>query len=73
MHEVTGPDGQKVMLPQIDVGPAKWTGRGIDISKAAMKQFGYDSQNFPTDSHFSYKPVSSETKGAEPDPTKEPM
>jgi hypothetical protein len=31
-HEVTGPNGQKVMLPQIDVGPAPWTGRGIETS-----------------------------------------
>jgi hypothetical protein len=74
MHEVTGPDGQKVMLPQIDVGPAKWTGRGIDISKAAMKKFGYDSKNFPTDSHFTYKPVTNEKPNMpEIDISKEPM
>lgn len=55
MHEVTGPSGQKVMLPQIDIGPAKWTGRGIDISKAALAKLGYTEKNFPTDASFSHR------------------
>jgi hypothetical protein len=46
-----------VLLPQIDVGPAGWTGRGIDISKGALEKFGYTPENFPTDSHFSHKPA----------------
>lgn len=72
MHEVTGPGGQKVMLPQIDVGPAKWTGRGIDISKAAMEKFGYHSGNFPTDANFSYRRA--DQPKPEPMPTQtEPM
>jgi murein DD-endopeptidase MepM/ murein hydrolase activator NlpD len=51
MHEITTADGRKIMLPQIDVGPAKWTGRGIDFSKPAMDQLGFD----PTDKSFSYR------------------
>jgi len=54
MHEVTGPNGQKVMLPQIDIGPAEWTGRGIDISKAALEKLGYTPENFPTDAYFTH-------------------
>src|SRR5262245_54041971 len=34
MHEVIAPDGKHYMLPQVDIGPAKWTGRGIDINSA---------------------------------------
>lgn len=50
MHDVTGPDGRTFQFPQIDVGPAKWTGRGIDISRPAMDRMGYD----PTDKKFTY-------------------
>jgi hypothetical protein len=53
MHEVTLPDGRTVQLPQIDVGPAKWTGRGIDFSKPAAAQLGFD----PTDKAFTYRRV----------------
>jgi hypothetical protein len=56
MYEVTGPNGQTAILPQIDVGPAKWTGRGIDISGPAAKRLGLSaSGNFPTDAKFTYK------------------
>jgi hypothetical protein len=55
MFEVTTPDGRKFMLPQTDLGPAKSTGRGIDITSAAATQMGYSAKNFPTDKGFSYR------------------
>jgi hypothetical protein len=57
MYEVTGPDGRKMMLPHIDSGPAKRTGRGIDITAAGAAQMGYTSKTFPTDGGFSYRRV----------------
>jgi hypothetical protein len=57
LHTVTGPNGQTATLPQIDVGPAAWTGRGVDISAPALEKLGYDKKNFPTDAHFDVKPV----------------
>lgn len=62
MHEVTGPNGKTVLLPQIDIGPAKWTGRGIDISKGALSKLGYTTKDFPTDSSFTHKPAEPEKK-----------
>lgn len=32
--------GKSVVVRINDVGPAKWTGRGIDLSKAAAKRLG---------------------------------
>lgn len=55
MFEVTTPDGRKFMLPQTDIGPAKRTGRGIDITSAAATQMGYSAKTFPTDASFSYR------------------
>jgi len=57
MFEVTGPNGKTVLLPQIDVGPAEWTGRGIDISGPVVSRFGYTKGDFPTDKHFTYRPA----------------
>src|SRR5262249_34147482 len=53
MFEVRTPDGRVFTLPQTDIGPAKRTGRGIDITSSAAAQMGYTSKNFPTDSQFS--------------------
>ena len=55
MFEVTTPDGRKFTLPQTDYGPAKRTGRGIDITASAASQMGYTSKDFPTDGGFSYR------------------
>jgi hypothetical protein len=68
MHEVTGPNGQTVLLPQIDVGPAAWTGRGIDISKAALEKLGYTAKNFPTDAFFSHRRIDPSKAKAEDKP-----
>ncbi len=53
--KVTTPDGRTIMAQQTDVGPAKWTGRGIDINAPLARQMGYDTKNFPTDQIFKYE------------------
>lgn len=55
--DVTAPNGQTYRLQQTDVGPAKWTGKGIDISAAAAAGMGYTPKNFPTGKSFTYAPV----------------
>lgn len=55
--DVTFPDGQTHRLQQTDVGPAKWTGKGIDISAAAAHEAGYSPKNFPTGGNFTWKPA----------------
>lgn len=55
--DVTAPSGQTMRLPQTDIGPAKWTGRGVDINAPAAQAFGYTPQNFPTDAIFRVKQV----------------
>jgi hypothetical protein len=59
--DVTFPDGTTHRLQQTDVGPAKWTGKGIDISAAAAHQAGYSPKNFPTGGNFTWKPAEGES------------
>ena len=54
--DVTFPDGSVHKLRKTDVGPAAWTGRGIDISAAAASAAGYTPKTFPTDGRFDYTP-----------------
>lgn len=54
---VTSPTGQTYKLQQTDVGPANWTGRGVDISAAAAHQMGYTPKTFPTDASFRVEPT----------------
>src|SRR5262245_20608685 len=56
--DVTAPNGQTYRLQQTDIGPAKWTGRGIDISAAAAEKMGYSPKNFPTNGSFTWRPAS---------------
>jgi hypothetical protein len=60
MFEVTTPDGRKFILPQTDLGPAKWTGRGLDITSAAATRMGYTAKTFPTDAPFKVRRISDE-------------
>lgn len=53
--EVVGPDGRMHRLQQTDVGPAPWTGRGIDVSAAAADKMGYSPKNFPTNAGFAWR------------------
>lgn len=55
--DVTAPNGQTYRLQQTDVGPARWTGKGIDISAAAADKMGYAPNTFPTGARFAYKPA----------------
>ena len=52
------PPGGGIPYPmqKTDVGPAKWTGRGVDISAAGAHQMGYTPKNFPTDASFKIEP-----------------
>lgn len=56
--DVQGPDGKIHRVQQTDLGPAKWTGRGIDISAAAAERMGYTPKNFPTNASWSWRPAS---------------
>jgi hypothetical protein len=53
MYKITLPDGRTFTAPLIDRGPAKWTGRGVDISLPLAKKMGID----PTGKHFKVEPV----------------
>lgn len=54
---VTAPNGQTLRLQQTDIGPARWTGRGIDIAASAADRFGYSPKSFPTGGSFSWVPA----------------
>ena len=60
--DVTAPSGKTMTLPQTDVGPAKWTGRGIDINSAAAAKMGYTPKDFPTDQSFTWVKASLDPK-----------
>lgn len=56
-YNVTPPGGGiPYPMQQTDIGPAKWTGRGVDISAAAAHQMGYTPQSFPTNAEFKVEP-----------------
>jgi hypothetical protein len=55
--DVTTPKGRTFRETQTDVGPAKWTGRGVDINASAAAEMGYTPQTFPTDATFRVKQV----------------
>lgn len=46
--DVYAPNGRWKRLRQIDIGPAPWTGKILDITSAALKYFGFNEKNFPT-------------------------
>lgn len=54
---VTAPNGVTLKLQHTDLGPAKWTGRGIDIAAVAAERFGYSPKTFPTDGIFTWRPA----------------
>lgn len=56
--------GRSVVLKQTDLGPAPFTGRKIDVTYSALNRFGYNENNFPTDSDFSATYLGSNPKGA---------
>ena len=45
---VTGPNGKSIIVQQTDIGPAPWTGKGVDVNYTAVKALGYTEGNFPT-------------------------
>lgn len=56
--DVTAPNGKTMRVRQTDLGPAKWTGRGVDITASLADKFGYKPGNFPTDEGFKVRPAS---------------
>ena len=57
LFDVTAPNGQTYRLRQTDIGPASWTGRGVDVNSAAAQLMGYTPDTFPTDEYFIVIPV----------------
>jgi hypothetical protein len=55
--QVTAPNKNIQILPQIDTGPGTRTQRGVDISAAAAEKFGYTPKTFPTDQPFLVQPI----------------
>jgi len=53
--KVTAPNGKTSTEQQTEIGPAPWTGRGIDISAACAERMGYSPENFPTDAQWSWE------------------
>lgn len=45
---VYAPNGRWHKERQIDIGPAPWTGKILDITSAALSHFGFNEGNFPT-------------------------
>lgn len=45
---VYSPQGRWHKERQIDIGPAGWTGKILDITSAALNHFGFNESNFPT-------------------------
>jgi len=41
--------GKSAVLPIIDLGPAGWTGRAIDVTQKGIEKMGFTAANFPTD------------------------
>ena len=55
--DLTAPNGGVYRVQQTDVGPAPWTGRGVDVSAAQAHRMGYTPQTFPTDARFTVAPA----------------
>jgi hypothetical protein len=53
-------EGKHFVLPQVDVGPAPWTGKTIDINAPAAARMGYTPQTFPTGAEFPYRRATQE-------------
>jgi hypothetical protein len=56
-YEVIAPNGQRMVVRQVDQGPGRWTGRGIDINAPAAEMAGYNPKSFPTDAKWSYRHI----------------
>jgi hypothetical protein len=64
LFDVTTPDGRVFTAKQTDLGPARWTKRGVDVNSALAEQMGYTPDRyrgpgrnpFPTDKHFAVRP-----------------
>lgn len=75
MFKVTDPaTGQSFIVPQTDRGPAKWTGRDIDVNRPLAEKFGYpDPKKFPTDQTWTVEPVTPQQAAPKTAPQAAPM
>lgn len=67
MFQVTTPDGRTFIAKQTDLGPARWTGRGVDINAELRRKMGYGEKNFPTDQQFKIQPYHPDSSAAPAD------
>jgi Domain of unknown function (DUF1906) len=66
--EIRAPNGNTSLEQQTDIGPAPWTGRGIDISAVCAERLGYSPFNFPTNGVFYWRLAATPTQVAELSP-----
>lgn len=64
---VRTPDGREFETVVTDYGPAKWTGRGIDINAPLARKMGYGTRNFPTDQKFQWQQIHDDIGGGAKD------
>ena len=55
--EVRAPNGKTIRVRQTDIGPAPWTGKGLDVNYTAVKALGYTEGNFPTGAKLQYRRI----------------
>jgi hypothetical protein len=46
--KVTFPNNKSFIIRQVDIGPADWTGKMIDVNAPLAEMAGYSPKNFPT-------------------------
>ena len=49
--QVTFPNGKTEILKQTDIGPARWTGRVVDVAYSSLAGAGYTEHDFPTNAN----------------------
>src|ERR1043166_6596410 len=49
------PNGNNIIVQHVDLGPARYTGKGIDINAAAADKLGYAPGNFPTGHQWKWR------------------
>ncbi len=54
-YEVIAPNLKRMIVRQVDQGPGRGTGRGIDINAAAAEMAGYTPKSFPTNDTWKYR------------------
>lgn len=66
--KLTFPNGKSFIVRQVDLGPAEWTGKLIDVNAPLAEMAGYSPKNFPTGDIIRFQYIGVEEP---PDATKE--